>query len=223
MRVIYSDTRPDIIKSIIDYGEFKFYGRVFYISQAEGWKTLSEKVGEKVINSMKIYPEENLYRTVLKHIGFDMTLLEKQDKPKEKTKEEKEKEELQERQKEVFEKLKKFNVMELDVVCYFRKSVHSIGIQDIGILEGLASRLESGEIRKKDVFPISNRSLKNYSFNIGAMYPKANIKRVIHHSHSPSRNIEARNYSMILFLILYIVPAIFISIYVFFALRVGEN
>ena len=219
MRKLYQDTRPDIIKSIIDFGEFSFHGRVFLISKSEGWKTLSEKVGEKVINSMKIYPEENLYRTVLKYIGFDMTLLEGKDKPKEKTKEEKEKEELQERQDEIFEKLKKFSVMELDVVCYLRKSVHSINEGDLDKLEDIISKLESGEALTKQLFPISNRSLKNYHFNISAMYPKANIKRVIHRSNSPSRDIEARNYSMILFLILYIIPVLFISIYAFFALR----
>ena len=163
---------PHVIKGMIDKGDFWIQGTRYALSKKMDIYRLSKIENNKSILVLKIYPEENLYRTVLKFTGFNLSVFAKHKEEKQKKQDDKEKEkDLKQRQKEIFEKLQEVDVTRVDILCFLRRSEHTIDERDIKKLEEAYSKIKNDNIPKSKIFPISNRTMKNYYFNIKKMYP----------------------------------------------------
>ena len=218
-RKIDHQTPLEIIESHIKYGQFEFYGRTFSVSKTHKGHELAEVIGNKSKKVLTIYPEENLSKTILKYIGFDLSLLQtERAKQAVAIGEIDTSHLLVKRRKEMFLRFQEVGVQELDIVCYLKKSKDIIGKDDLDHLEEVFFRVASGKSPVKKYFPPSNRALKNYRWNIKKKYPNTKVSRVIYMHGAESHEKQVRDHTIFLFLILFVIPFGYFFLYILFIL-----
>ena len=168
MNTIYQGTKYSYIKSYINRGVFSFRGTLYAMGvDTQGNKLIFDKTKDSKRPVLTVYPEEDLYKTVLKYIGFDLSMLD-DDTIKENTdkkEEKKEKEDIGKLKMGMYSSFEKYKVLKGDILSYLRKSDFSVNIKDIEKMSKIYKKLQEGESPRKH-FPISNRSAKNCFFHL---------------------------------------------------------
>ena len=187
--VIYNSMSNKEIRGIINRGPFIFQHREFSLGKGNQCHNLSEHKNGKSKVVLKIYPEERLYLTILKHIGFDLSMLEKHpvDTPEGPLAFKKEtpppllsaatkqpppplndrlaEKDFRMRKRKMYSVFEnEYGITKLDIVCYLKKSDYAIDEKDLTLLKKIYKDLKEGEPPEK-LFPTINRSVKNYRWN----------------------------------------------------------
>lgn len=163
--IIDYETPAINIKSFIDSGKFEYQGMSYVLAEdvRPGIRVLFIEKDDKRKEVMKIFPEENLYRTILNHIGYDISILEKRYGEK-KTINIHQKD-FQLRKKRLINIFKSdYGVELIDIVCFLKKSEYGIDEKDMDELQKVLKKLEEG-YSPRQIFPVKNRSLKNFHWS----------------------------------------------------------
>lgn len=170
-KIIDYEMSSDQVKAIINSGSFWFEHRKFSLGKTPQYHELIEEKDGRSKVAMRVYKNEPLHLTILKHIGFDLTRFNDSQPPPPPLIPMKEyRENIEERKKKLVERFEKnFGITKLDIVCFLKKSYHAIDEKDVDELWKIYSKIKNGVDPRKH-FPIKNRNVGNFHWNT-AIYP----------------------------------------------------